>query len=272
MTIDPIKLIKDFTHDYLHDNLSELVNFRLYDLRENEKYGCPNRKFDSNDTNLMRAIYCVLFSGAWQGLTMDTLENYTYRGDTMNTYNTMFGRPCNESLHPGLDKFNPSKELVTKVDYFQNSVCGTIGNMTVLPNIGHEYNGVYETMNTYRGCHYIWHDFFDQFLVALQTVLENKENADYPLQKHIMLNELAFRPYMNDDGITRLSLALLWENYLDNDGKPFISSKGFYYWKNFDMTADDYLLEAERYVDFATEVIQHRADIMVKKLKIKLSI
>jgi hypothetical protein len=270
MKIDPLKLIKDFIHEYLHDNLDEIIDFRLYDLREDEKYGCPNRKFDSDDTNLMRAIYCVLFSDAWQGLTMDTLEDYTFRGDTMNTYNTMFGRPCNDSLHPGLDKFSPSKELISKVEYFQNYVCGTIGNMCVLPNIGQKYNGEYETMNTYRGCHYIWHDFFDQFLVALESVLEKKEDADYPLQKHIMLNEQAFRPYMNDDGITRLSQALLWEDYLNKDGKPFISSKGFFYWRNFDMTADDYLLEAERYVDFATRVIRHRADIMVKKLKIKL--
>ena len=59
MNVDPIQLIKDFVHDYLHDNINELATFQLYDLREDEKYGCPNRKFDSDDTNLMRAIYCV---------------------------------------------------------------------------------------------------------------------------------------------------------------------------------------------------------------------
>ena len=55
---------------------------------------------------------------------METLEDNTYRGDTLNTYNTMFGRPCQNSLHPGLDKFNPSKELVKKVECFQKYVCG----------------------------------------------------------------------------------------------------------------------------------------------------
>lgn len=270
MKIDPKQLILDFVHDYLNDNIDELACFPLYDLRTDDKYGCPGRKFDSDDTNLMRAIYCVLFSDAWQGLNMNTLEDYTFRGDTMNTYNTMFGRPSKDSLHPGLDKFSPPKELVTKVETFQRSVCGTIGNMTVLPNIGHEYDGQYETINTYRGCHYIWHDFFDQFLVALKDVFEKKEGADYPLQKHVILNEKAFQQYMNVGGITRLCQALFWEDYLDNNGIPVISSKGLYFWKNFKMTSEDYLEEANRYLDFAMEVIHSRAKIMIEKLKIKL--
>ncbi len=267
MKIAPEQLILDFVHDYLHDNIDELASFPLYDLRTDDKYGCPDRKFDSDDSNLMRAIYCVLFSSAWQGLNMDTLEDYTYRGDTMNTYNTMFGRPNKESLHPGLDKFSPPKELVTKMEIFQRSVCGTIGNMTVLPNIGHEYNGQYETINTYRGCHYIWHDFFDQFLVALKYVLENRKEANYPLHKHIMLNKMAFRQYMKVGGFTQLCQALYWEDYLDGNGIPVISSKGFFFWRNYKMTSEEYLKEANRYLDFAMAVIHRRAKIMIEKLK-----
>ncbi len=172
LTINPIQLVTDFIHDYLHDNINELVHFRLYELRKDSKYGCPKRKFDSDDTNLMRAIYCLLFSDVWICLDMDSLDKYIYRGDTMNTYNTMFGRPDKNSIHPGLDKYNPSDNLMSKVEYFQNNICGTIGNMTVLPNIGHDYNGQHETINTYRGCHYIWHDFFDKFLIGLKHVLE----------------------------------------------------------------------------------------------------
>lgn len=55
MKLSPIELIKDFIHDYLNDNIDELKHFRLYDLKDDPKYGCPDRKFDSDDTNLMRA-------------------------------------------------------------------------------------------------------------------------------------------------------------------------------------------------------------------------
>lgn len=270
MNQNPIQLIKDFIHDYLHDNIDELKSFRLYDLKGDNKYGCPDRKFDSDDTNLMRAIYCALFADAWNGLSMVSLNEYVFRGDTMNTYNTLFGRPNPDSLHPGLDKFEPSEELKAKVEYFQNNICGTIGNMTVLPNIGQEYNDKYETINTYRGCHNIWHDFFDQFLVALQEVLEQKEDADYPLKKHIMLNKTAFMPYMDKKGVAKLSKILLWEDYLDDNGYPVISSKGYYYWRSYGMTREEYLQEADRYIDFASSIIEKRACSMVNELKSKI--
>lgn len=266
----PKQLIIDFIHEYLHDDITELAHFHLRELQEDEKFGCPGRKFDADDTNLMRAVYCVLFSDVWEGLNMESLDKYVYRGDTMNTYNTMFGRPNQESLHPGLDKYNPSKELIDKVDDFQKNICGTIGNMTVLPNIGHDYNGQYETINTYRGCHYIWHDFFDQFLGSLNDVLDGKGETDFPLKKLVELNKKPFLPYMNSKGILCLSQGLLWEDYIDQEGKPVLTSKGFFYWRNFGMTREEYLQEAERYVNFARTVIENRSIKMVIILRKRL--
>ncbi len=288
METEPIQLIRDFVHEYLHDDLNALATFRLYDLRKDKKYGCPGRSFDSDDTNLMRAIYCVLFADVWPGLTMNSLADYTYRGDTMNTYNTMFGKPGAESLHPGLDRFNPSPELVKKVECFQQSVCGTIGNMTVLPNVARVVDGERETINTYRGCHAAWRDFFDRFLVALQAVLRGDKQADEPLQQLVQLNKDAFSAYIakeasngaedsaeaeipaKTDRFACLSKALLWNDYLSANGVPQVTSKGFYYWRQYGMKAYEYLQEAERYVDFSTKVIQHRAALMIDLLKQKL--
>lgn len=80
----------------------------------------------------------------------------------------------------------------------------------------------------------------------------------------------AFSPYKGKGGAAILAKHLLWEDYLDENSFPYISSKGYYYWRNYNMTREEYLQEAERYVDFATSVIEHRVKRMVEMLKTKL--
>ncbi len=79
-------------------------------------------------------------------------------------------------------------------------------------------------------------------------------------------------PYRDKNGIGNLFRNLYWEDYLDKNGCPVKSSKGYYYWQNIGISQEDYLQEANRYIDFATSVIENRAYKMVNALKVKLGL
>lgn len=88
----PQELIRSFIEDRLGGEISKLATYELGLLCGDALYGCPGRKFDSDDTELMRAIYCVVFGDAWVNISMDNLGDGKLRGDTLNTYNTLFLR------------------------------------------------------------------------------------------------------------------------------------------------------------------------------------
>lgn len=175
-TKGPERIVEDFVRERLHGNIDSLKQINLFSLMRDDTYGCVGSdRFDPDDTVLMRAIYCAVFRDAWPGLCMDCLNKYVYRGETLNTYNTMFGWKY-FNPHYGLDFHNPTEQVVNKVMAFQSKWCPTIGNMMLLPNIpvpitrlvwnkeDGKMHRVEEkmTMNMYRGCHEEWHDFFDR--------------------------------------------------------------------------------------------------------------
>ena len=55
---DEIAIItfKTFIKERLDGNTDSIVDYDLGRLRSDKLYGCPGRKFDPDDTNLMRAI------------------------------------------------------------------------------------------------------------------------------------------------------------------------------------------------------------------------
>ena len=219
------------------------------------------------DTNLSRAIYCVAFSDVFPALSLDTLADLTFRGDTLNTYNTMFGRPDGTSLHPGLDRYAPSTELSKKVKAFRGKF-QTIGNMMPLPNtlVGRQ------SINTYRGTHSNWRDFLDRFLSALRPILMGEGNSIYKgLAELVSANMAQLGPYCSEEGFAKLMRGLMLEDYLDKNWLPVINSKGFYFWRKSNVR-EEYLAEAERYIDFATRVIDRRAKRIIEILKEKLKI
>ena len=69
----PIEIINSFVAEKLDGNIQRLANFPLGSLRNDKVYGCPGRNFDSDDTELMRAIYCVVFGDTWENISIDNL-------------------------------------------------------------------------------------------------------------------------------------------------------------------------------------------------------
>lgn len=87
-----LQLIKDFANDYLDGDINKLVTFDIKQLQGNKKYGgCNGSSFDSDNTNIVRAVLAVVFENVWPDLDEDSITRMDYRGDTINTFNTMFG-------------------------------------------------------------------------------------------------------------------------------------------------------------------------------------
>ena len=275
---NPIELIKSFVEDKLDGDIDALSTYPLYKLWGDKKYGNPDRNFDGDDTELMRAIYCVVFKDTWKGLTMDTLADYTFRGDTINTYATMFGRKRQkeQSVHPGIDKFHPSEELSEKIMAYNNLV-GTIGNMMVLPNktltgltlVDGKYQPYAWTLNQHRGMHPLWQDYQDRFLCELYKVLTDRPDKDLDLAELVEANNPSFLPYYGEDGWKAYIKNNMLEGYCDLDYKPQLTSKGYTFWRNCYVSPKNYLSEAERFVAFASCIIEGRAQRIIQVLKDK---
>ncbi len=105
----PIEFIFSFAKDILDGDITRLATFPLGNLRNDEIYGCPDRKFDSDDTELMRAIYCVVFGETWKNLSMENAGCGKLWGDTLNTYNTLFSPPWKEKFTPPCKEQKSSK-------------------------------------------------------------------------------------------------------------------------------------------------------------------
>ena len=114
----PIELINSFVAEKLDGDIQRLADFPLGSLRSDKVYGCPNRNFDSDDTELMRAIYCVVFGDTWENISMDNLGDGRLRGDTLNTYNTLFSAPWKERF---TEIWHPNEEMMAKIKTYHDT-------------------------------------------------------------------------------------------------------------------------------------------------------
>ncbi len=258
----PEEIISSFVNERLDGDIERLSTFPLGKLWKDDIYGCPGRKFDSDDTELMHAIYCVVFKDTWKNLSMDNLGDGKLRGDTMNTYNTLFAHPWSDMF---TERWNPDEKLLDKMKAFQD-ICYTIGNMTVLPDrrIGDW------SINRHRGCHDLWHDYEDRFLAALYQVLMRDPLCDPDLQELVELNHEDFAPFYGEEGWKRFIDMNMLEYYVDVEYKPVITSKGYTYWRGGYTNKERFFAECYRYMDFSTDIINKRAGRMIEKIQEKL--
>lgn len=258
----PIEIIHSFIEKYLDGDISLLASFQLGNLRNDKNYGCPDRKFDSDDTDLMRAIYCIVFREAWDNLSMENCGDGKLRGDTINSYNTLFSPPWADKF---TSKWYPNEELKIRINNFQK-IAYTIGNMTILPDkrIG-EWS-----INKHRGCHDSWHDYEDRFLAALYKVLMRQIDCDPDLQELVQQNDEDFAPFYGDKGWKRFIDKNMLEYYVDKNYVPKVTSKGYTYWRGGYTNRERFLAECNRYIEFSTSVITDRAKRMINIIRKEL--
>ncbi len=260
--MNPKELVSRFVEEKLDGDVNRLATFPLGNLRYDDTYGYPNRNFDSDDTELMRAIYCLAFGDVWEHISMDNLGDGKLRGDTLNTYNTLFSQPWNEKFTA---IWHPDKELEAKMKDFQKT-CYTIGNMAVLPDgrIG-EWS-----INKHRGCHNEWHDYEDRFLEALHKVLMGAPDRDLDLEELVDLNKEDFMPFYGKEGWVKFIDGNILNDYVEANYVPFIRSKGYTYWRGGYTNRDRFFNECHRYIDDSNAIISHRAAVMIERIKDKI--
>ena len=259
-------LIHDFIEERLQGNLNELVRFDFAQLRSDKKYGVSRgHSFDCDNTNLSKAIYLLVFEDVWNDLTYLSLENGMYRGDTINSFNTTFGKTVATGGFAGLNRFKPEKGLQERVLKF-HSLYHTIGNFIVLPNACvHGY-----TLNTFRGSYYQWRDYIDKFIGALHIQLTSPQSANNEVfNQLIMANVTDFEPYYHQEGFELLMDKLLLNDCINQEGKPKQLFDVVYHW-NKQLTRDMYHRHVDQYLYFCESFIEKRGERMVEILSSKL--
>ena len=259
-------LITSFVEERLQGNLNELVRFDFAQLRGDKKYGVySGNSFDCDNTKLSKAIYLLVFEDVWSDLTSFSLENGMYRGDTINSFNTTFGKVVTTGGFAGLNRFQPDASLQQRVLKFY-SLYHTIGNFMVLPNAcvdGH-------TLNTFRGSYNQWRDYIDKFIEALHLLLTDPQSTNNEqFHQLIAANIVDFEPYHHQEGFELLMDKLLLNDCLDQDGKPKQLFDVVYHWDK-QLTRDIYLRHVNQYLDFSESFIEKRGAKMVKILASKL--
>lgn len=109
--MNPIDILNKFIIQELDGDVFLLLDYDLKRLKNNAVLGCPNRRFDPDDTNLMRAVYCIVFCDVWTNLSLENSGDGKLRGDTINSSATFFSYPWNDKFTP---KWEPSIELTEK--------------------------------------------------------------------------------------------------------------------------------------------------------------
>lgn len=259
-------LINNFVEERLQGDFNKLARFDFAQLRGDKKYGvCGGRSFDCDNTILAKAVYLLVFEDVWNDLTFFSLENGMYRGDTINSFNTTFGKADTMGGFAGLNRFKPDENLQQRVLKF-HSLYHTIGNFVVLPNACSQRH----TLNTFRGSYYRWRDYIDKFIVALHLLLTDSQPVNNEqFYKLIAANIKDFEPYYHQEGFELLMNKLLLNDCINQDGVPKQLFDVVYHWDK-QLTRELYLIHVNKYLDFSESFIEKRGAKMVHILASKL--
>lgn len=183
--------LKDFISEKLDGDIENFKQYNFLLLENDKKFGrCSEfgTGFDPDDTEIARAVYYLLFSNKVHDTDLDFSfsdigTHKKYRGDTLNTFNTLFG----ENMERAVKYSNNDTAFIKDVEQFKNK-CYVLGNFTMLPNL--YASG--QTINLYRGNWNTYKDYFDVFLYELNRCYEDAPDKDKTLSELMKANSFYF--------------------------------------------------------------------------------
>lgn len=265
--------LEDFVGRYLGGDMQALADFCVHDpiVSPNQFNGICLGSSDCDETDLVWEVYNRLW-GLEQMPESPPLDRGMvqpqYRGDTMNSFNTLFGRPIyGDPLviggdgivgFVGLRKNGVEDELFDKVHQFWRDY-HTIGNFIPMPNA--KFNK--RTLNTFR---VKWHDYFDQFLHALYNELGGWDlDADQSFTALVGTNGFFWDQYRGEQGWQEFVERFMLEDYCGYGLEPKPLYDGFWYWER-GMSREEYTQACHEYIDTATRLIRARGQRMIARL------
>ena len=273
--IDNIKdKIKEFCNNFCFDDLYDETKVNeLFDndLEAKEKYyklsyGSNLKDIkDGDDTTLARICYFLIHNDynenkyAIPGLkSFDDLGSgykYKYRGDTINTYSTLFG-----NSNQGRDKFFTSLEEKNKIDFFRKKY-QTFGNFVVFPAATVQLDSnkrKWDSINTFRGINEHIRDFFD---LSMENFIDGQE---FDIWKHLPETKEYFDVMNNINKFIEINFL---QDYFDKNNQVIKNKfnhphpKTPYHWNFTDISETyEYKKFALNYISEATKIIERRAD------------
>ena len=266
--------LEDFAARHLCGNVEKLAELSLGTIQALPLvYGFSTLdSADCDDTNLVWEVYFRLWgvesireSPPAPPDDPDYRCEQWMRGDTMNSFRTLFGREVvDDDSAPdpivgfkGLRRFGAGEELFEITHDFWYAY-HRIGNFLPLPNV--KYGG--KTMNT---CRTAWHDYFDQFLVALHECLLGKQRANPMLMGLVDANAFFWEEYRGEAGWRRYVEKFMLEDYCDANLIPKRLYRGLWHWRR-DVSHDDYVRACREYIQTATELIDRRGKRMMREV------
>lgn len=259
-------LFNSFLHDYLNDDIQNLEDFSFWDIKDS-KYDSTtvnSKKFDGDHTLIAKAIYWLLWKDKGLpefGEFNFDLEKNSYSGDTINTYNTLFGG-SEENKKRVLNILNFNENEIKELNVFYRKY-QTIGNFYILPK-----NTIKrESLNTYRGKR--WNDFFDIFLQVLDSGLNDVESVEKSFGELLKINDFffAFINHSINDFCNLFYLSDEEENYnYINDFKLIGAGLHFSHTMLCEKNKETYKDFALDYIRKASKLIEKRSKVIVREL------
>lgn len=268
-----IKLILEFKEEVLAGDLKKLINADLSELIYNTKDRRIIHKYvgkikDPDMYLITQAIYIVVW-GYIYGLTFDKLgvwgnvadRQYPFRGDTMNSFNSVYGEDCVIAKRYKLDD-----TLMNMVKSY-HKLYHSIGNFIVIPN---KMN-----VNRKRANYFSLQDFYDSFIGVIYQFYYPEKETEYSVYYNELISVLEENVEYKSINFETWIKKFFLDTYLDNHGIPFnvfgidlemrkkeyidreIRSKNNFYSK------DEYVLLAKNYYEIAKQIIDYRAKKIV---------
>lgn len=280
-----VQLVKEFVDEVLEGDIDALKIFCLKDL---SKY-----VGDINDPDMyliVQAIYIILWGDIYD-LTFDKMGSwdwrgtYAFRGDTMNSFGSLFGKEGKDrpfafrAKYFGADK-NP--KLWNKIKEFYQ-MYHYIGNFIVIPNRGSVQNGINGARAGYYDTDYCegMRDYFDWFLIAIAKYQEKVRCGNIRLNKFEMQLQRnpEYNPFFLD--VTEWEERFFLKDYF-KEGVPTLLFKTPLERRLLKTTVpeerqgeecyedEEYLRILEDFIDKSKRVIEYRSNKMVDCLKEKV--
>ncbi len=244
---EPMNIIREFIQERLDCNPQALMDVDLSSLREDAKFGCDgSQAFSPEGTAIARAVTSVVFRDVWPDLTYTSVKDRTYAPCRLNPMQDIFGSQILDEYFKGLVKFDPDDAFEKKVWEF-NRLHYTLGNFMILPSVVASVRSTHKPVRTHMA----------KFLARLQPCLTGKGKPDYKILDAINAKKKTFDGLRNEEGFMKIVSGMFLEGYL-KDGTPDDIFRGMCS-SDKGLSRDEYLAEADRYIDHSTEIIRNRA-------------